>query len=317
MPVLKSVKDKHFLITINFLPGSSFKMMPTIQDRQSTSTSTSTSAISDVTKSQPGTSSIAVPLIDIGTRADEKNDGNSALSRKTSRSLVSALRDSGFALVRSPLLTPQLQSKALEATSRFLAMSSSSSAITGGPKSNDNTPVIDVISHPTDPKVYAMLDSEDQYDMVAPDNIIREYVAALQLIKMDVLRHISVGLFEDEDIDNNNDVDDDDDDKKKNDVDFFAKLHDENNDTLRLITYFPTHSETTANRCKEHSDYGTITLLSTDGVSGLELFHKGQWLHVPYIEGGVGGECWIVVSRMDPWSLACDAASRRGSGVVE
>jgi len=131
-----------------------------------------------------------------------------------------------------------------------------------------------------------MLDSEDQYDMVAPDNIIREYVAALQLIKMDVLRHISVGLFEDEDIDNNNDVDDDD-DKKKNDVDFFAKFHDENNDTLRLITYFPTHSETTANRCKEHSDYGTITLLSTDGVSGLELFHKGQWLPVPYVEGAL------------------------------
>jgi len=130
-----------------------------------------------------------------------------------------------------------------------------------------------------------MLDSEDQYDLVAPGTIIREYVTALRSIKMDVLRHISVGLFEPEDggNDNSNDTDD----NKKIDVDLFAKLHNEHNDTLRLITYLPTHSETTGNRCKEHSDYGTITLLSTDGVSGLELFHEGQWLPVPHVEGAL------------------------------
>jgi isopenicillin N synthase-like dioxygenase len=63
-------------------------------------------------------------------------------------------------------------------------------------------------------------------------------------------------------------------------------LHDQNNDTLRLINYYPC-DEDTGNRCKEHSDYGTITLLSTDGVSGLEAFHNGKWIPVPYLKGSL------------------------------
>mmetsp|Transcript_13778 Transcript_13778/g.28867 ORF Transcript_13778/g.28867 Transcript_13778/m.28867 type:complete len:406 (+) Transcript_13778:164-1381(+) len=227
-------------------------------------------SVRDVDKAQRPKNPVAVPLIDIGTTStDHTKNKSTALPPETAKDLVSALRDSGFALVRSPLLTKDLQSRSLEAAGRFLAGSSNVSDNGNAAKHNTKSPGVDVIPHPTDPKVYAMLDSEDQYDLVAPDtNIIKEYVSALRSIKMDVLRLIAIGLG-------------------MNDVDFFAKLHDEDNDTLRLITYFPTRSETTGNRCKEHSDYGTITLLSTDGVSGLELFHEGKWLPVPCVEGAL------------------------------
>lgn len=220
-------------------------------------------------KPQQETTKANVPLIDIGTDTNN-GDESSSLSNETSRALVCAFQDSGFALVRSPLLTKEIQSKALDAASRFLARTSDE---TTTPKDNvcessePTTPrLVDVVEHPTDPKVYSMIDSEDQFDYVAPDHTIKEYVRVLKSIKMDVLRLIATGLG-------------------VSDADFFARLHDEHNDTLRLITYHPTFSETTGNRCKEHSDYGTITLLSTDGVSGLELYHDGKWLPVPYVEG--------------------------------
>eukprot|EP00537_Pseudo-nitzschia_pungens_P008548 CAMPEP_0172370252 /NCGR_PEP_ID=MMETSP1060-20121228/36885_1 /TAXON_ID=37318 /ORGANISM="Pseudo-nitzschia pungens, Strain cf. cingulata" /LENGTH=360 /DNA_ID=CAMNT_0013095455 /DNA_START=220 /DNA_END=1302 /DNA_ORIENTATION=- len=213
-----------------------------------------------------------IPLIDIGTTttsADTNAVESTPLSREIAIDLVSALRNSGFALVRSPLLSKDLQSRAIEAASRYLAESSETSDDGNPSKTGNETTKVDVIPHPTDPKVYAMLDSEDQFDLVAPDSkAITEYVRALRSIKTEVLRLIATGL-------------------DMNDADFFAKLHDEDNDTLRLITYFPTHSETTGNRCKEHSDYGTITLLSTDSVSGLELFHDGTWLPVPHTDGAL------------------------------
>lgn len=197
-------------------------------------------------------SSVNVPLIDIGSPDHEDTE--------TSVALVNALQDSGFAIVRSPLLTKDLQSNALKAASDFLEGTKG--------KNTKASPLVEAIDHPTDPKVYSMLDSDDQFDFVSPDCTIKEYVRALRSIKMEVLRLIAIGLG-------------------MNNVEFFAKLHDEDNDTLRLITYHPTHSEETGNRCKEHSDYGTITLLSTDGVSGLELFRDGKWLPVPYVEGAL------------------------------
>ena len=213
-------------------------------------------------------------------------------SRKTSRLLVSALKDSGFALVQSNLLTSDHQLKTLQVASQFLAARSNNNNDDNNYSNNSAqaqedkkaVAVVDVVSHPTDPKVYAMLDSIDQYDYVDRssndndnNNIIKEYVDVLRLIKTDILRHIAVGLLSSSEDDEIND--------DEIDVDFFAKLHDEHNDTLRLITYYPTHSITTGNRCKEHSDYGTITLLSTDGISGLELYHNGRWKTVPFVEG--------------------------------
>lgn len=214
---------------------------------------------------------VTVPLIDIAGSygEDETNFCSAPSTQETSRALVCALQDTGFALVRSPLLSKDLQTKALEAASSFLATSSSSEQAS----SDVQTPLVDAIHHPTDPKIYSMLNSEDQFEFVSPPDgnnrsVVKEYVHALRSIKMDVLRLIAIGLGVD-------------------DAGFLAKLHDEHNDNLRLITYFPTMSESTGNRCKEHSDYGTITLLSTDGVSGLELFHEGRWLPVPRVEGAL------------------------------
>ena len=238
--------------------------------------------------------------IDNGTTSSSSSSSSTTTStvitnfpaRKTSRLLVSALKDSGFALVQSNLLTSDHQLKTLQVASQFLAARSNNNSNNSAETQEDSkaVAVVDVVSHPTDPKVYAMLDSVDQYDYVDrssndnnsnnnsnSNNIIKEYVDVLRLIKTDILRHIAVGLLSSSEDDEIND--------DEIDVDFFAKLHDEHNDTLRLITYYPTHSITTGNRCKEHSDYGTITLLSTDGISGLELYHNGRWKTVPFVEG--------------------------------
>lgn len=40
-------------------------------------------------------------------------------------------------------------------------------------------------------------------------------------------------------------------------------------------------------RCKAHSDYGSLTLLLTDGVPGLQAFVNGQWIPVPHREGAL------------------------------
>ena len=64
------------------------------------------------------------------------------------------------------------------------------------------------------------------------------------------------------------------------DINYFVKLHDEDNDALRLIKYQPGDA-TTGNRCKEHSDYGTLTLLLNDGIGGLEAYVDKQWKAVP------------------------------------
>jgi len=73
---------------------------------------------------------------------------------------------------------------------------------------------------------------------------------------------------------------------EEEDAQYFNNLHKENNDALRLIKYLPGDGRT-GNRCKEHSDYGTLTLLLTDGVGGLEAYVNGVWKPVPYVEGSI------------------------------
>ena len=171
-------------------------------------------------------------------------------SKETSKALVHALQESGFLLIKSPLLSPEYQIKALEAARHFLRHTKSKL----------------IVEHPEDPKVYAMLESKKDCKKASAD--LYEYMDIMEKVKVDVLMHLAVGL-------------------EMKDANFFTKLHDEHNDTLRVINYHKTCSETTANRCKEHSDYGSITLLSTDGVSGLEIFHNGNWIPVPYVKGAL------------------------------
>lgn len=185
------------------------------------------------------------PLVDLDT----------APSDATASKVVSALRNSGFLLIKSSNLPLELQKKAIAAASHILELQSSST----------------VVTHPTDPKIYAMLHGVDFYmDCSANATMIsdlREWYTALRQTKDTLLSCIAKGLG----ISNDN---------------FFVDLHSENNDSLRLLRYLPG-DEDTGNRCKEHSDYGTLTLLLTDGVGGLEAFVDEEWRPVPYIKGAL------------------------------
>ncbi len=169
--------------------------------------------------------------------------------------VVPALRDSGFLVVTSSLLPLELQQNALAASARILE--SSSKAVT----------------HPSDPKKYMMLSFDDilgggDLSTFSEDvGILREYYRCLRKIRNILLQSIASGIGMD-------------------DTEFFSRLHDENNDTIRLLNYGRGDSDT-ANRCKEHSDYGTLTLLLTDGVGGLEAYVDGKWRQVPYVEGAL------------------------------
>ena len=99
-------------------------------------------------------------------------------------------------------------------------------------------------------------------------NGIQQWYKALRQTKFVLLHCIAVGLGMD------------------NDPNFFVKLHMEHNDAVRLLKY-PRGNENTANRCKEHSDYGTLTLLLNDGIGGLEAFVHDEWRPVPYVEGSI------------------------------
>ncbi|RLN86307.1 hypothetical protein BBJ28_00001859 [Nothophytophthora sp. Chile5] len=52
---------------------------------------------------------------------------------------------------------------------------------------------------------------------------------------------------------------------------------------LRLLHYAAEQSDVAAGvfGAGAHTDYGLITLLSTDANAGLQIFHEGQWIDVP------------------------------------
>lgn len=160
--------------------------------------------------------------------------------------ILKALRESGFLLVKSSLLPLELQQKALNVSSRLLESSSKT------------------VCHPLDPKRYIMM-GLDELESEDDVTILKEYYKSLREVRDILLRSIASGIG----IDSN----------------FFTRLHDEDNDSIRLLEYLPGDGNT-GNRCKEHSDYGTLTLLLTDGM-GLEAFVDCQWRAVPAVEGAL------------------------------
>eukprot|EP00501_MAST-03F_sp_TOSAG23-6_P001003 GSMAST32.ASY1.ANO1.1043.1 assembled CDS len=135
-----------------------------------------------------------------------------------------ALRTSGFLLLESPFLTPQLQRDAVNAASNVFAVPPT---------------CVKIEDHPTDPKQYTMLIGEQAVLDADPTSTLSLYCKALDKTKEQLLRCIAHGLGLD-------------------DKEHFVKLHSEKNNTLRLIQYLPYKNEhvSRGNRCKEHSDYG-------------------------------------------------------------
>ncbi len=205
-------------------------------------------------------SSAKIPLIEL---PKDENSLNAVGAH-----LVDALRSSGFLLVKSRELDEDLQESAIQAASQLLIGNSKSSAVDG------------VIDHPTDPKLYLMLDSIKDIDSKCGESdkfageILAKYWMALERVKRQVLICLALGM--------------------KLEPDYFVKLHSKNRSALRLLHYpsskvnneGSTSGEPTI-RCKPHSDYGTITLLLTDGVPGLEALIDDDWIPVPHCKGAL------------------------------
>lgn len=72
------------------------------------------------------------------------------------------------------------------------------------------------------------------------------------------------------------------------DADFFDDKLDRPMAILRLLHYpaAPAESEAGQLGAGEHTDYGCVTLLATDGVAGLEVRNRaGEWLQAPHVPG--------------------------------
>ncbi len=66
---------------------------------------------------------------------------------------------------------------------------------------------------------------------------------------------------------------------------FFDKHLDQPLATLRLLRYPPATGAPGEIGAGEHTDYGTITLLTTDGVPGLQVKPRtGDWIDVPQVD---------------------------------
>ncbi|MEM6711039.1 MAG: 2-oxoglutarate and iron-dependent oxygenase domain-containing protein [Pseudomonadota bacterium] len=69
--------------------------------------------------------------------------------------------------------------------------------------------------------------------------------------------------------------------------DYFADFVDDPIAILRLLHYPPTRGVEGAIGAGAHSDYGSLTLLMTDGTPGLQVQPRGSdaWLDVPHVDG--------------------------------
>ena len=178
-----------------------------------------------------------------------------AIPRSLAEDVVRAFRNSGFLRITTPLVSEELQNRALDAATKYLESPARSGQAGSSPG---------IVTHPADPKRYAMLITEEEFGAVSPT--LAEYRNALESAKVSVLRCLATGLGLS--------------------PDHLSDLHSENNSSLRLLRY-PAGDAGTGNRCREHSDYGSVTLLLTDGVSGLEAYLDGRWVPVPHSPGSL------------------------------
>lgn len=178
--------------------------------------------------------------------------------KEVSASVVRALQTSGFLLVESPYVPLEMQTRVLTETKHLL--------ISGHPS---------IIQHPSDPKVYVMLDSVNRLhecDLFVTDSqrsLYKAFCDGLHKVRDALLRCLAIGL-------------------NLPALDYLVKLHSRHNSALRLLHYpSPSIVSSESIRCKAHSDYGSLTLLLTDGVPGLQAYIDGEWIDVTTIPGAL------------------------------
>lgn len=221
-----------------------------------------------------------IPLKKTETRKSSSSEDASE-RQKIGREVVKALQTSGFLLIQSDLIPPELQRQALQDATQWLSS-----------ENNKQDPM--VITHPTDPKTYVMLEDKHVRDKKIGNDVasftptLRRYWGACEKLKKCVLRAIGVGL-------------------RLEHPEDLASWHDTGMHSAMRLLHYPPTTPRTGNRCKAHSDYGTVTLLSTDGVSGLGIFLQGKWWPVPHVPGSVVVN---IGSLLSEWT-------QRGKGSVE
>lgn len=221
-----------------------------------------------------------IPLIEISTDRDSWSS--------ISSQIVEALQTSGFLLLRSSEFPLELQEAAIQVTSELLVENNETTSTTTG------SIVEGVIDHPTDPKRYLMFHALEEVsrqlehcpNLRNAQNILVEYWKALERVKRQLLTCLAIGLGLE--------------------PDYFVRLHSKDQSALRLLHYPASNMNDTSItssllessttlitdpppkiRCKPHSDYGSVTLLLTDGVPGLEAFIDGEWVAVPHVRGAL------------------------------
>ena len=225
------------------------------------------------------------PLIEL-----REHGGDGECDAEIPHKVVSALKSSGFLLITSPSVSKELQEKVLQTARDIFALHANSPLSIGTKGTNENNSDTKIITHPTDPKLYVMLESRDDittWNSVSKPqrDILSEYWTALEQVKKQVLKCIAIGLG----LPSSN---------------YFVDLHEQNNSALRLLSYPPMQESTSSSvsttklepkdmptetmiRCKPHSDYGSITLLLTDGAPGLQALIDDKWTMVPHVPGAL------------------------------
>ena len=206
------------------------------------------------------------------------------------KQVVMALQTSGFLLIESDLMPQELQKHALEDATTWLTAEKHIGADDGGKVSHSLSMVT---RHPEDPKSYVMLEAKhtaveqasSQLEPYLTQNLLR-YWKACESLKKCVLRAIAVGL-------------------QLEHAEDLASWHTQGQHSAMRLLRYPPALPTTGNRCKAHSDYGSVTLLSTDGVSGLEILLDGTWWPVPHKPGTMVVN---IGSLLSEWTTRRDAA---------
>lgn len=141
------------------------------------------------------------------------------------------------------------------------------------------------VVHPSDPKSYQML---AKGDLDPEDGALQAWWHAMEALKLRVITALEEGLGVEPGL--------------------LARCHTEANDSLRLLCYPPV-GRTQGERCKEHSDYGSITLLLQDTTGGLEVFDEasGSWEPVPH-DTCEGGAPSLVINAGSLLSLTSNGA---------